>query len=338
MPHRDEPVRRLVIGEPVLLGHGLLEGSDGLARLVLRAGDARFGDQRCDDQHILGRIQACRCIRGRRHGKLLQLSQHCLRILGPALFCERTGLRIQITSGQPGQLRIGHRRRQDLVPQTETVQGGILLRHIPVRPRHGQQQFVRHRIPKVFHRIERVRPAAFHRGRISEELVVVRHVHPVVIKGPCLAKVDPVRLGARPVGGGSVGIAPHALQDVRRHVHQVPRGRHHGSHTLGRSQRKLRMRGGFHRVDVVMVRPGMQRLALEHRLQRRLDLRRAGRRLAVQRPQLPGMGIHHRFGEQHLHVKIVRILACHFAHRIGVRGEHRAFVRRIRWLRGLVAL
>ena len=104
---------------------------------------------------------------------------------------------------------------------------------------------------------------------------------------------------------------------------------HHAAEPLRRGERALRLRRRLHRVHVVMIGAGMRRIPGEDLLECRLDLQRARRRPAVVRPELPRIDVHQRFGEQHLHVEIVREPARDLAHRVRVRLQHRAAVGRI---------
>ena len=146
----------------------------------------------------------------------------------------------------------------------------------------------------------------------------MRDVHRVVAGIADRARVLLVGGDGAAVGLGGVVVAPDALIDVRRHVHEVAGARHHAADAIGRRQRLLRMRRGLDGVDVVVVGARMLRAAREHLLERRRDLLGARRRLAVGLPQAPRAQIHHRLGEQHLHVVVGGELLGDLAHGVGV--------------------
>ena len=74
----------------------------------------------------------------------------------------------------------------------------------------------------------------------------------------------------------------------------------------------------FDGVNVIVIGADVIRMLRDDALERRDNFGRAGNGLAVERPELPRMQIHHRFGEQRAGVGVVRIFARDLAHRVRV--------------------
>jgi hypothetical protein len=127
-----------------------------------------------------------------------------------------------------------------------------------------------------------------------------------------------VRGDGAPVRLGRVGVAPDAHVDVGRHVHQVAGGRRESGEPLRARQCPLRARRRFDGVDVVVVRAQVVRVLREHAFEDRDDLRRAGRRLAIERPQLPRPQHHQGLGVERGRIEVVRVPAHDAAHGVGV--------------------
>ena len=102
-------------------------------------------------------------------------------------------------------------------------------------------------------------------------------------------------------------VASHAYVNVRGHVHQVSRPGHQLGKPISQGDGPLGLRGGLNGMDVVVNSPGVIGIALQDRLQRGDDFKRARLGLAAVRPQVPGTQVHERFGEKRGSVKVVRV-------------------------------
>ncbi len=117
---------------------------------------------------------------------------------------------------------------------------------------------------------------------------------------------------------------------MRRHVDEVAGARHQRRQPLGRRRRSIGRLRRFDRMDVVMIRARMLRIALHHAFERRHDLSRPGLRCVVGFVELPRMLIHDAFGVERGHVEIVGKLLRQLAHRRRVRLlTHHLIARRI---------
>lgn len=94
--------------------------------------------------------------------------------------------------------------------------------------------------------------------------------------------------------------------------------RHGVLQAFGRGQGFLRMGGGLDGVDIEMVGAGMIRVPGENSFQGGEDLLRAGLRLAVGRPQVPGTEVHQGFGKEGMDVRILRKAFRHLPHGVGI--------------------
>ncbi len=146
--------------------------------------------------------------------------------------------------------------------------------------------------------VVRVVPEAIHaHGRIGRRQIFF--VHP----------------DRRLVVGQRVKIAPDPVVDVARHVHEVagagngpPQPVRIGLGALGPVRR-------LHRVDVIVHRARMVRVARQHAFERRHD----GAALLVWRvaaglPVIPRAEVHHRFGVEHRDLVVVRKLRRDLLH------------------------
>ena len=170
-------------------------------------------------------------------------------------------------------------------------------------------------------RLDRLRTAARHRGGEGEEVDVVRVVreridaHRVLPFDEHLVGVDGVLVGLH-------GVVPpsDADVDVCGHVDHVPFARHELSEPLGARHRGLRVHR-FDRVDVVMARAGVVRVARDDSLELAYDFIGAGVGSPVGLPVVPRAEVHQRFGIQGRGVEVVGV---------GVGDPlHRARVRRV---------
>ena len=80
-------------------------------------------------------------------------------------------------------------------------------------------------------------------------------------------------------------------------------------------------------MNVEVIRARMIGIAPEHRLEHGDELERAGRGLAVGRPELPRAQHHETFGKHRRGIQVVGILLHHRAHRIAVVAMEREPIR-----------
>jgi hypothetical protein len=126
--------------------------------------------------------------------------------------------------------------------------------------------------------------------------------------------------------------------DVRRHVFEMPGGRHHAGEPFRRRDPLARFGGGFHRVNIIVIGAGVMRVFREHAFEDGDDFLRPRGRLAVQCPKLPGVEVHQRLGGHHLDIAIVREALGDGFHRVGIGSEDWSFGGRVERLRIRVAL
>ena len=156
-------------------------------------------------------------------------------------------------------------------------------------------------------RLDRLRTAARHRGGEGEEVDVVRVIreridaHRVLPFDEHLVGVDGVLVGLH-------GVVPpsDADVDVCGHVDHVPFARHEPSEPLGARHRGLRVHR-FDRVDVVMARAGVVRVARDDSLELAYDFLGAGVGSPVGSPVVPRAEVHQRFGVQGRGVEVVGV-------------------------------
>ena len=145
------------------------------------------------------------------------------------------------------------------------------------------------------------------------------HVHDGVhTLGMAVRKVILVSRDGELVTLYGVGVAAHALIDVRRHVYRMPRRRHKGTQGIRRLLRPLRRIRWLDEVNVEMHRSGMLRIALHDRLGKRHDFRGSLKRISIPHPVTPGVEIHHRLDIEHRDIEVVRKACMHFPHGIRV--------------------
>ncbi len=113
---------------------------------------------------------------------------------------------------------------------------------------------------------------------------------------------------------GRAGVVAGALEDVRRHVHEMSGRRRRGTQPLRTGERALRMRRRLDGVDVVVIRAEVMGVALQHRLQRADDGGGSLGGVAVVVIELPWVEVHHRLGVERGDVVIRRILLRQLAH------------------------
>ena len=149
----------------------------------------------------------------------------------------------------------------------------------------------------------------------------------VVALRPTRGDVVLIHLGGVFVDAGGVGVAADAIVDVAGHVHDVPGLGHQLHQNIGCVLGTFRRRGGLNRVNIEVQRAGMFRRPLDHRLQGRDDLGAVALGLdAVLLPIVPGLGVHHRLGEEGRRIEVVRIVTPQLAHRPGEGLVHRMAV------------
>ena len=121
------------------------------------------------------------------------------------------------------------------------------------------------------------------------------------------------------IAAHGIGIAAHALINMRGHVDHVARGGHEREQTIGG---RFRFFGlfGFHQVNVQVQCAGMLRIARDDFFGERDNLRCSFVRPSVPRPVTPGSEVHHRFHIECGRIEIVRIALVRFAHGFGVRA------------------
>ncbi len=139
------------------------------------------------------------------------------------------------------------------------------------------------------------------------------------MKFPASGQVGAVGGHRALVGERRVGVATDALEDVRRHVHEVAGARHARAQALRRPHRALGSLRRLDRVNIEMAETGMIRRFRERALEQRHDLRGPLLGLAAGRVEIPGMQVEERLGGEIGDVDIVRVRLRHGAHRVGVR-------------------
>ena len=144
-----------------------------------------------------------------------------------------------------------------------------------------------------------------------------------------MPQIDLIGCRGLAVGLGRLLVTADALEDVRGHVLEMARGRHHPDQPLGRRHRLLGVLRGLDGVDPIMVGAGMGRVLRQHNLQRGEDVRGAGPGGAVGIPQLPRVGVHQRFGGERLDVHVGREAGGDGAHRGDIGLERCGAVRGI---------
>ena len=218
-------------------------------------------------------------------------------------------------------LRCGRlRAREDRVPLSEAH--FVLHRHDHEVLHERQRVQLRH-VRALLGLLRRLRGerARSHQARAQRgEVPVVRHVTERIHAVAALAHREELLVGGgrAEVGERRIVVAARADVDVRGHVHQVARAGREVAQRVGELLRTRGIIGRFDRVDVVVDRADVLRIALEHRLDRTDDLRRVRVRLAA-RPVIPRREVHHRFGVHGLRVVVVGEVRDDVRHRIGVR-------------------
>ena len=180
----------------------------------------------------------------------------------------------------------------------------------------------------VFHR--ELALAGHHRG-VGQHVPIVRDVD----VDETLRRSDdfPVALiGCDRLEVGIDRLLPAAAAnvDVRRHMDVVSQARLQSPESIGGGARTLRMRRGFGRVDVEMVRERMFRIQLQDRVERGENFLGARVRLAFRRPLVPRPQIHHRLGKKDADLGIVRVSLPNLAHRVRVSLVERRAIFRLR--------
>ena len=160
-------------------------------------------------------------------------------------------------------------------------------------------------------------PALRHASE-CQKVQVMAVIHQRINAGCARAPdIVPVDFGAALVRLGGSLIIARLQKDVRRHVDQMTCGRDQAaSQSFGARQGPFRSGRRFHRVDVVMVCPDVERVASQHRFKDPHDLHGALRRLAIRSPELPGAQVHHAFGIESRGVQIVGVTLDHITHGI----------------------
>ena len=333
----EEPVRRLVVREPVFGGDRLLEERDRVCAALFGCGDARRDDRPHHTQHVPQRVESRRGIRRNRDVELLQGGQRAAGLIDPATRGERHAAAIEITGRETAGPRIRRQLRDHLLPQSEAHQRRVLLGETPARVAHGEHHVEGDGLRHALHRGEGLRLASLHGRREGEERVVVSEIHAVVVRRRGGAQVRLIGRHAAAVRLGCLLVTPEALHDVRRHVLQMPRRGHHAGQPCGAGQRLAGIGRGLHDVNVVVIGARVAGAALQHRLEPLLDLQRSCDRLTIRGPQLPGMHVHLALRAQGLHVQIIREALGHAAHGRGVGAEDGVGLRGCRRLRRRIA-
>ena len=221
------------------------------------------------------------------------------------------------------QIRAGVRRfglAQHLLPLSKTRQRVVGNDAKSGEQRNLLQPFIINLRSGLARRLDGQLAAAIESRREPEEMNVVRIVgHGIEALRPTLRDVIFVSRDREFVAAHGVGIAAHALINMRGHVHHVARSRHEREQTVGGRFRFFCF-FGFHQVDVQMQCAGMLRIACDDFFSERDDLRGSFVRPAVARPVTPGSEVHHRFHIQRSRVEIVRVALVRFAHGFGVRA------------------
>src|SRR5438874_9619205 len=113
-------------------------------------------------------------------------------------------------------------------------------------------------------------------------------------------------------------------------MHVMRYARLQGAQSIRCLRRALGMKRRFVRVNVEMIGKRMPWVQFQDSIQRRENLVRAGSRLTLRRPLIPWTQVHHRFGEEYTHVRIVWIVLPDHAHGVGISLiERRAVLRLI---------
>src|SRR5437763_11068 len=107
MTRREEPVGRLVVGEPILGRHRILEQPARLRAPPLRGGDARRHDRPRDVEDGVERVESGGGIGGSRGRKALELSRCSPRLLDPTASRESHAAPEEIPRREPRRARIG---------------------------------------------------------------------------------------------------------------------------------------------------------------------------------------------------------------------------------------
>jgi hypothetical protein len=119
----------------------------------------------------------------------------------------------------------------------------------------------------------------------------------------------------RLVIGQRVKIAPDPVVDVARHMHEVAGAGNGTPQPVGIGLGALRPVRRLHRVDVIVDRARMVRVARQHAFERRHD--RGALlvwRVAAGLPVIPRAEVHHRFSVEHRDLVVVRELRRDLLH------------------------
>src|ERR1700730_57955 len=111
MSYRKKPIGGLIVGELILPPDSFLQKIDRLLRVVLRVGDAGFGDQSADCEHVLRGVEARGRVGRQFSGELLEITGCLLRLRDSALGGKRRCLCKQIAASERLEPRIWWRLR-----------------------------------------------------------------------------------------------------------------------------------------------------------------------------------------------------------------------------------
>ena len=207
--------------------------------------------------------------------------------------------------------------------------------------RHGHEAFGQERVflqeigrqsrdrgADMFHR--QIALAGHHRG-VGQHVAVVRHINVNETDGrPNDLAIAAIGLDRLHVGLNRLLPAPATNVDVRWHMHVVGEPGLQGAQAIRGCVSSLRMRRGFNRVDVEMIRERMFGIELQDGLERREDFVGARICLTFRRPLIPWAQIHHRLGEEGADILIIRVSLPDFAHRVRIGLVERRAIFRLR--------
>ena len=178
---------------------------------------------------------------------------------------------------------------------------------------------------------ERERALAGHHGGIREHVPVVPDVvGEKSFRRVGLLAIALVRCDRFQVADDRVVPPPDTNVDVGRHVNVVAEAGLQIAQPIRRGHGALGMRRRLERVDGEVIRERMIGIELQHRVERREYFVGARLRLALGRPLVPRMRVHHRLREQHAGVRLARKTFPRLAHRVRIRTIERAAVGGLR--------
>ena len=184
-----------------------------------------------------------------------------------------------------GVARIG--QRQDGGRRAEQRMGEVGRRLDRLHQRDDARDLVGDEAAQLLGRRDDGRSVARHLGGRQHEMDVVRIVAEAIHAHRRIGRrqVFLVHLGRRLVVGQRVEIAADPVVDVARHVHEVAGAGNGAAQPVGIGLGALRPVRRLHRVDVIVDRARMVRVARQHAFERRHDgaalrVRARGRRAA----------------------------------------------------------